>query len=98
MACSPAQGLGGTLTPLCACALQDRLASGENIFGPLIQKYLLKNQHRVSARVLPDKELAAKQDAAEKEKLQQRMGTMSPQEVEAVVAEMAELKHQQASA
>ena len=76
---------------------QDRLASGEQIFGPLLQKHLLQNQHKVSARVLPDKQLGSQQDEAEKAKLEQRMKAMSPQDLEAAVAETAELKHRQVS-
>ena len=48
---------------------QDRLASGDKIFEPLLEKYLLNNTHKISARVLPDKQLAAQQEEAEKLKL-----------------------------
>ena len=76
-------------------AVQDRLASGEQIFGPLLQKYILQNPHKVSARVLPDKELGANQDEAEKAKLEQRSKAMSPSDLEAAIKETAELKERQ---
>ena len=79
----------------CCAGLQGRLASGEHVFGPLLQKYLLGNPHKISVRVLPDKQLAAQQEAAEKDRLQQRMQAMSQQDIQAAVKETAELKHRQ---
>ena len=34
------------------CCAQERLASGEDIFGPLIRKFLLDNKHRWAALLL----------------------------------------------
>ena len=78
--------------------LQDRLASGDKIFEPLLEKYLLKNTHKISARVLPDKQLAAQQEEAERLKLAERMQHMSEADKDAAVKETADLKLRQVGA
>ena len=78
--------------------LQGRLASGEDIFGPLIRKYLLENKHRVSVEMLPDKDLAAQREAAERERLATMRSAMGPEDIEAVIRETRELKERQVSA
>ncbi len=47
-----------------------RLESGEDVFGPLIRQYLLDNGHRVTVEMLPDTQLAVKQEEEEKQRLQ----------------------------
>lgn len=47
-----------------------RLESGEDVFGPLIRRYLLDNGHRVTVEMLPDTELAAQQEQEERARLQ----------------------------
>lgn len=89
--CSP---LGWTGTKL-SCGLQARLASGEDIFGPLIQKYLLKNSHRIRVDTLPDEELAAKQEADEKQRLGDIRRQMDQTQEQGVIAETLELQHRQ---
>ena len=49
--------------------MQARVASGEDVFGPLLRKYLLNNTHRVTVELLPDAKLGAEQEQAEKDKL-----------------------------
>ncbi len=78
--------------------LQGRLASGEDIFGPLIRKYLLENKHRVSVEMLPDKDLAAQREAAERDRLATVRSAMGPEDIEAVIKETRELKERQVSA
>ena len=78
--------------------MQDRLASGDKIFEPLLEKYLLNNTHKISARVLPDKQLAAQQEEAEKLKLAERMQHMSDSDKDAAVKETADLKLRQVTA
>ena len=78
--------------------LQGRLASGEDIFGPLIRKYLLDNKHRVSVEMLPDKDLAAQREAAERDRLATVRSAMGPEDIEAVIRETRELKERQVSA
>lgn len=34
-----------------------KLASGQDVFGPLIKKYLLANGHRVTVELLPDQQV-----------------------------------------
>ncbi|KAK9864580.1 hypothetical protein WJX84_000690 [Apatococcus fuscideae] len=72
-----------------------RLASGEDIFGPLIQKYLLKNSHRIRVDTLPDEELAAKQEADEKQRLGDIRRQMDQTQEQGVIAETLELQHRQ---
>ena len=77
--------------------LQARLASGEDIFGPLIQKYLLKNSHRIRVDTLPDDELAARQEADEKARLGDIRRQMDSTQEEGVIAETVELQRRQVS-
>ena len=77
--------------------MQGRLASGEDIFGPLIKKYLLENKHRVSVEMLPDKDLAAQREAAERDRLATVRSAMGPEDIEAVIKETRELKERQVS-
>ncbi len=76
-------------------ALQERLASGEDVFGPLIEKYLLQNSHRVVVELLPDSELAAKEEAEEKAKLADFKQKLVDQELQEVVRQTQELKERQ---
>ena len=78
--------------------LQGRLSSGEDIFGPLIRRYLLDNKHRVSVEMLPDKDLAAQREATEKDRLASVRSAMGPEDIEAVIKETRELKERQVSA
>ena len=78
-------------------ALQARLASGEDIFGPLIQKYLLKNSHRIRVDTLPDDELAARQEADEKARLGDIRRQMDSTQEQGVIAETVELQRRQVS-
>ena len=77
--------------------LQGRLASGEDIFGPLIRKYLLDNRHRVSVEMLPDTGLAAQRAAAERERLAAVRSALGPEDIEAIIRETRELKERQVS-
>lgn len=67
---------GCCVTVWCAQWIKDlehfkgRLESGEDVFGPLIRRYLLDNGHRVTVEMLPDTELAAKQEEEERQRLQ----------------------------
>ena len=70
---------------------------GEDIFGPLIRKYLLDNRHRVSVEMLPDKDLAAQREAAERDRLAAVRSAMGPEDIEAIIKETRELKERQVS-
>jgi Zn-dependent M16 (insulinase) family peptidase len=53
-----------------------RLASDKDVFGPLIEKYLLKNNHRATVIMLPDPELGKKTEEQEKERLEKERAAM----------------------
>eukprot|EP00887_Chlorella_sp_A99_P003900 scaffold11.g3900.t1 len=84
-----------------------RLAAGEDVFGPLIRKYLLDNTHRVTVELRPDVQLAQEIEATEAARLKdaQARGAgaawpgfcerMGPGELEAVAAATKELKERQ---
>lgn len=65
------------------------------VFGPLIRRFLLDNQHRVTVKLLPDPTLAAKIEAAEKARIDASRGAMSAEQVEAVARETKTLKERQ---
>ncbi|KIY93076.1 hypothetical protein MNEG_14887 [Monoraphidium neglectum] len=51
-------------------SFKSKLAQGEDVFGPLINKYLLGNPHRVTVVMLPDGELAKKTEEEETARLE----------------------------
>ena len=53
-----------------------RIAAGEDVFGPLIRKFLLDNTHRVTLTMRPDPALGKKLEATEKERLAAKRATM----------------------
>lgn len=72
-----------------------KLASGQDVFGPLIKKYILENQHRVVVHLLPDSELSHKMEAEEKERIEAFRKTLTSEQVGAIIANTAELKRLQ---
>lgn len=74
---------------------KERIASGEDVFGPLISKYLLENSHKVTLEMQPDTNLAAETAAAEKERLQKAQEAMNKEQVTATVQGTSELKEHQ---
>jgi Peptidase M16C associated len=81
--------------PARCLGLQERLASGEDLFGPLIRRFLLDNTHRVTVELLPDKSLGAKIEAQEKARLEAKKASLEAPEIEAVIRETQELKERQ---
>ncbi len=77
--------------------MQGRIASGEDVFGPLIEKYLLANKHRVTVELLPDQQLAAKEDEAEKAELAAFKQKLVDAELQEVIRSTQELKERQVS-
>lgn len=75
--------------------LQGRIASGEDVFGPLIEKYLLANKHRVTVQLLPDQQLAAKEEEEEKAELAAFKKKLVDSEVQEVIKSTQELKERQ---
>lgn len=76
-------------------SLQGRIASGEDVFGPLIEKYLLANKHRVTVELLPDQQLAAKEDEAEKAELAAFKKKLVDSELQEVIRSTQQLKERQ---
>lgn len=72
-----------------------RLASGEDVFGPLIRKYLLDNPHRVTLEMMPDSTLAQQQEQEEQQRLKAARESMGPEDIEATVRSTQELKLRQ---
>ena len=77
--------------------MQNRLASGEDVFGPLIQRHLLANQHRVVVELKPDPALAAAEEAEEKARLKAFQQKLVQRELDEVIKTTKELKERQAS-
>lgn len=75
--------------------MQGRIASGEDVFGPLIDKYLLSNKHRVTVELLPDQQLAAKEDEAEKAELAAFKQKLVDSELQEVIRSTQQLKERQ---
>lgn len=77
-------------------AFKDRLASGENVFSPLIRKYLLDNNHRVTVELNPDESIGKELEAKEKERLEkERQALESAGGLETVVDSTRILKEKQ---
>ena len=75
--------------------LKARLAAGEDVFRPLIRKYLLDNPHRVTVELVPDSSLGARQEAEEKAKLAAKRASMSEADLAAMVHATEQLKERQ---
>lgn len=60
---------------------KERVAAGEDIFKPLIQKYMLENPHRVSFKMLPDSKKAAAIEEKERKTLEEYQKSLSPEQV-----------------
>lgn len=75
--------------------LQARVASGEDIFGPLLRKYFLNNNHRVTVEMLPDSKLGNEKEQAEKDKLKSYQADLASNDIEATIAKTKELKERQ---
>lgn len=65
------------------------------MFGPLIEKYLLANKHRVTVQLLPDQQLAAKEDEAEKAELAAFKKKLVDSELQEVIKSTQQLKERQ---
>eukprot|EP00873_Tetraselmis_striata_P018587 jgi/Tetstr1/438851/TSEL_027360.t1 len=72
-----------------------RLASGENVFGPLLKKYLLENSHCVTVQLLPDTELGPTVEKAEKERLASLKEGLSEAELQQIIENTKALKERQ---
>jgi Zn-dependent M16 (insulinase) family peptidase len=76
-------------------AFKARLESGEDVFSPLIRKYLLDNSHRATVELNPDESLGKKMDAAEKERLEKERQAIGESGLVGVVESTLALKEKQ---
>lgn len=65
------------------------------MFGPLVEKYLLANKHRVTVELLPDRDLAAKEEEQEKAELAAFKQKLVDSELQDVIKSTQELKERQ---
>uniref|UniRef100_A0ACD5ZJ08 Uncharacterized protein n=1 Tax=Avena sativa TaxID=4498 RepID=A0ACD5ZJ08_AVESA len=65
------------------------------VFSPLIEKYILKNAHRVTVEMQPDPEKASRDEAAEKEILKQVKSSMTQEDLAELARATKELKDKQ---
>jgi Zn-dependent M16 (insulinase) family peptidase len=75
-------------------ALKEK-ARGARFFETLIEQYLLKNPHRTTVRLIPDPEEGKRREALEIGTLGRVRAEMSPEELNQVIREAAELKQRQ---
>jgi len=67
----------------------------QGFFEHLIKQHLIKNPHRATVHLIPDPEQGQRRDEVERARLEQARAAMSPADLEAVTAAMADLKHHQ---
>ena len=66
-------------------AIHKSVLEDTNYFGKLIKKYLLDNPHLVRVTMVPDKELAAKELAEERQQLERTRSQLSPADEQQLV-------------
>ena len=74
---------------------KNRLAQGEDVFGPLIEKYLLSNPHRVTVELKPDNNLGNELENQEVEELRAAKSSLSPSQLEKLAKDAEELRERQ---
>ncbi|HWQ12400.1 MAG TPA: insulinase family protein [Roseiflexaceae bacterium] len=90
---------GDPLEPLAfeapLAALKRRLAAQPRYFEDLINRLLLENPHRATVLLRPDQEQAAREQAAERARLDRAQATMTPAGLEEIARTAARLKQLQ---
>ncbi len=76
-------------------SIKTRLDQGEGYFEGLIGKYLVDNPHRATVILEPSAEVNKERERIETERLTAIKEAMSPEQVQKVLQDMAELKHHQ---
>jgi len=74
----------------------DLSKNGSKVFTDLLNKFLIKNDHRSTIEMIPDTKLEEVQVQVEKDKLQKIKQSMSDDELDAIIDKTAELKRLQA--
>lgn len=72
--------------------LKKRLAAKEDVWRPLLRQYLLSNKHRVTLELQPDNQLGQQMEQQEREKCDQKRGSMNPKQIEELVESTKALK------
>jgi Zn-dependent M16 (insulinase) family peptidase len=78
-------------------AVKSRLASNKSFFEEMLYHAFLNNPHRTTLLLKPDRELAKRHDAAERERLGDARRAMSSTELQMVISNTRELKRMQES-
>ena len=76
-------------------AVKARLEQDDTYLRDLIHTYLLQNSHRATVILEPDPELQHREEAAEREKLEQVRSTLSDAELQAIIDNTRKLKQLQ---
>ena len=77
-------------------ALKARLDAGEDVFTPLLKKYLIDNRHRVTVELQPDAELSKRIEREETDKLKAFRDSLDESGVQSVIERTKKLKlHQE---
>jgi presequence protease len=64
-------------------------------FEALIEQHLINNPHRTTLHLVPDPEEGKRKEAVEAARLAQAKAQMTPEQIQAIIAEVAELKKHQ---
>jgi Zn-dependent M16 (insulinase) family peptidase len=76
-------------------SIKQRVHEEERYFEPLVQKYLLENQHHTTLLLKPDPELRQRRQAAERARLEKVRQNLSEQQLEEIVENTRELQRRQ---
>ena len=76
-------------------ALKSRIEASPQFFAGMIDRFLLKNAHRVTLILKPDPELAQKEETAERERLRAIKERLQPTQLQEIVSNTRELKRLQ---
>ena len=72
-------------------AIKHRVSAGERYFENLIRVHLLTNHHRLTLLLRPDPQLAERRAAGEHDRLQKARASMTPELVQKIITDTAEL-------
>ena len=72
-------------------SIKAKIEKGEPYFESLIKEYLLNNNHRVTLRMIADRDMGAREVELEKQKLTARKESMTKEEVENMLKQSKEL-------
>ena len=90
---------GDPLAPLAfeapLAAIKGRLSTEPRYFENLVRQCLLENSHRTTVILQPDPDLSQREEAAEKERLEQVRISLDPEQLQAIVADTHELRLRQ---